>query len=107
MTESAPITKLARGSLSQINDWKIFECLRADLLQEGGFTIESEPFVDRTGTDVTAIEDYKAYDPSRTVRNCLACPVQALYRIWTEHRPQRNGGALTLVRCNTSRRRRT
>jgi hypothetical protein len=49
-------------------DWKDFERLCADLLEAEGFLIESEPFVDRTGADIIAVETYQSHDPNRHLR---------------------------------------
>ena len=50
-----------------ISDWKDFERLCADLLSAEGFILESEPFVDRTGCDLLAVEEYRSHDPSRVI----------------------------------------
>jgi len=49
-------------------DWKNFERLCADLLEAEGFIIESEPFVDRKGADLIAVEIYQSHEPTRQVR---------------------------------------
>ena len=50
-------------------DWKQFERLCADILAAEGFIIESEPFVDRTGVDITAFEVYRSHhDPNRQIQ---------------------------------------
>jgi hypothetical protein len=49
-------------------DWKQFERLCADILAAEGFIIESEPFVDRTGVDITASEIYRSHDPNRQIQ---------------------------------------
>jgi len=49
-------------------DWKDFERLCADLLDAEGFVIESEPFVDRMGTDIIAVEVFRSHDPNREKR---------------------------------------
>src|SRR6185369_13838037 len=42
--------------------------LCADLLEAEGFIIESEPFVDRKGADLIAVEIYQSHEPTRQVR---------------------------------------
>lgn len=54
--------------LGQFPDWKQFERLCADLLESEGFIVESEPGVDRSGTDIRATEEYRSHDPSRVIR---------------------------------------
>ena len=54
--------------LSQIADWKQFERLCADLLTVEGFSVEAEPYVDRTGIDFVAVEEYRSHDPQRVIR---------------------------------------
>jgi len=49
-------------------DWKDFERLCTDLLEAEEFIIESEPFVDRMGADIVAVEIYRSHDPSRDFR---------------------------------------
>jgi hypothetical protein len=48
-------------------EWKDFERLCADLLSAEGFIIESEPSIDHTGTDITAKEEYRSHDPTRSI----------------------------------------
>jgi Restriction endonuclease len=50
--------------LSKISDWKDFERLCADLLEAEGFSIDLEPYVDRTGVDIVASCEYRAHAPS-------------------------------------------
>jgi hypothetical protein len=54
--------------LKQIPDGKQFERLCADLLECEGFIVESEPYVDRSGTDIRAVEEYRSHVPGRTIR---------------------------------------
>jgi hypothetical protein len=54
--------------LSQFSDWKQFERLCADLLESEGFVVVSEPGVDRSGTDIRVMEEYRSHDPTRTIR---------------------------------------
>ena len=42
----------------KITNWKDFERLCADILSAEDYEIESEPSVDRDGTDIVAIEEY-------------------------------------------------
>ena len=52
---------MASSILTKLDDWKQFERLCADLLEAEGYTIESEPFVDRKGTDIIASQEYTSY----------------------------------------------
>ncbi len=52
----------------KLDDWKDFERLCTDLLDAEGFLIESEPYVDRTGADIIAVEVYQSHDPKRQIR---------------------------------------
>lgn len=47
--------------LDRITDWKQFERLAEDLLEAEGFSIDSEPGVDRTGTDFKATEEFRSH----------------------------------------------
>lgn len=47
---------------ASIRNWKDFERLCADLLDCEGYRILSEPYVDRTGTDLLVSKEYKAHD---------------------------------------------
>jgi hypothetical protein len=63
-------------SFASMQDWKQFERLCADLLQAEGFQIESEPSVDRTGTDFVATCEYRSHAsdiPSIRVRWRVQC----------------------------------
>jgi hypothetical protein len=55
-------------NFNSLQDWKDFERLCADLLNAEGFIIESEPFVDRTGGDIIATEEYRSHVPNRVIR---------------------------------------
>jgi hypothetical protein len=48
--------------------WKTFERLCADLLTAEQFEVQSEPYVDRTGDDIIAIEEYRSHTQTRTFR---------------------------------------
>lgn len=54
--------------LNQLSDWKQFERLCADLLEEEHFNVVSEPYVDRTGVDFVAVQEYRAHDPNHVIR---------------------------------------
>ncbi|MDB5902642.1 MAG: hypothetical protein JWM26_1520, partial [Betaproteobacteria bacterium] len=64
--------------LSSIRGWKDFERLCADLLQTEGFHIESEPSIDTTGVDITAVYDYRSHD-SRIP------PIRIRWRVQCKH----------------------
>jgi hypothetical protein len=51
-----PASLPTRVVLSRLADWKAFERLTADLLEREGFTLLSEPGVDRSGADLVAEE---------------------------------------------------
>lgn len=50
--------------LRRLTDWKQFERLAADLLTAEGLTIDSEPSLDRTGTDFKASEEFRSHSGS-------------------------------------------
>ena len=56
------------SGLQNLSDWKDFERLCADLLSAEGFIVQSEPYVDRTGVDIVAVEEYRSHDPNRVIR---------------------------------------
>src|SRR5438445_3016243 len=47
--------------LEKLKDWKEFERLCADVLSEERLSIESEPSLDRTGTDFVAGEEFRSH----------------------------------------------
>jgi hypothetical protein len=47
--------------LDKLTDWKQFERLSADLLAAEGLSIDSEPSVDRSGTDFKATEEFRSH----------------------------------------------
>lgn len=53
--------------LSKLENWKQFERFAADLLQAEGFSILSEPYVDRDGADFFALEQYKSHASDRSI----------------------------------------
>lgn len=55
------------SGFENLSGWKDFERLCADLLNAEGFVVESEPFVDRTGVDIVAVEEYRSHDPDRVI----------------------------------------
>ena len=65
------------ASLFDKLDWKQFERLCADIFAAEGFVIESEPFVDRTGVDIMALEIYRSHDPNRQI--------QIMWRVQCKH----------------------
>jgi hypothetical protein len=54
--------------LDQVDNWREFERLCADLLASEGFLIDAEPSVDSSGTDIVVTEEYRSHDPSRVIR---------------------------------------
>ena len=54
--------------LTVVKDPKIFERLCADLLSAEGFQIDSEPYVDRSGTDILAVEEFRSHASEQTIR---------------------------------------
>jgi hypothetical protein len=48
------------------NAWKTFERLCADLLSAEQFDVRSEPYVDRKGDDIIAVEEYRSHTQTRT-----------------------------------------
>ena len=54
-------------TLRNLDDWKQFEHLCADLLEAEGLTITSEPHIDRSGIDLQATEEFRSHASSKTI----------------------------------------
>jgi len=60
------MTSQTMNLLAKLTDWKDFERLCADLLEAEQFSIDSEPSLDRTGTDIQVTEHLISHDPTRS-----------------------------------------